>query len=86
MAHGYLLHQFLSPISNRRTDEYGGSLENRMRLPLRVAAAVRDVIPQELPLLVRISATGARPVQHRTTPPSRAQDSLSPDEPKRFFW
>ncbi len=57
MAHGYLLHQFLSPLSNRRDDEYGGSLENRMRLPLRVARAVRDVWPQDLPVFVRISAT-----------------------------
>ena len=57
MAHGYLLHEFLSPLSNRRTDRYGGSLENRMRLPLEVAQAVRTVWPQELPLFVRISAT-----------------------------
>ncbi len=57
MAHGYLLHEFLSPLSNRRDDAYGGSLENRMRLPLRVARAVRDTLPAELPLFVRISAT-----------------------------
>lgn len=57
MAHGYLLHQFLSPLSNRRDDVYGGSLENRARLPLRVAQAVREVWPQDLPLFVRISAT-----------------------------
>lgn len=57
MAHGYLLHQFLSPLSNRRNDVYGGSLENRARLPLRVARAVREVWPQDLPLFVRISAT-----------------------------
>lgn len=56
-AHGYLLHEFLSPISNHRTDAYGGSLENRMRLLLRVAERMRGVIPQELPLFVRISAT-----------------------------
>lgn len=56
-AHGYLLHEFLSPLCNRRDDEYGGSLENRMRLPLRVAAAVREAWPEELPLFVRISAT-----------------------------
>lgn len=56
-AHGYLLHEFLSPLSNRRTDRYGGSLENRMRLPLRVAEPLRQLLPQELPLFVRISAT-----------------------------
>lgn len=56
-AHGYLLHQFLSPLCNHREDEYGGSLENRMRFPLEVTRAVRDVWPDELPLFVRISAT-----------------------------
>lgn len=56
-AHGYLLHQFLSPISNLRDDEFGGSLENRMRAPLMVAKAVRETLPKELPLFVRISAT-----------------------------
>jgi 2,4-dienoyl-CoA reductase-like NADH-dependent reductase (Old Yellow Enzyme family) len=57
MAHGYLLHEFLSPLSNRRNDAYGGSLENRARLPLRVARAVREAWPEDLPLFVRISAT-----------------------------
>ena len=61
MAHGYLLHQFLSPLSNRRDDAYGGSLENRMRFPLRVATAVREVWPAHLPLFVRISATDWAP-------------------------
>ncbi len=56
-AHGYLLHEFLSPLSNHRDDEYGGSLENRMRLVLRVAAALRKLMPDEMPLFVRISAT-----------------------------
>ncbi|HEY4594808.1 MAG TPA: NADH:flavin oxidoreductase/NADH oxidase [Thermoanaerobaculia bacterium] len=56
-AHGYLLHEFLSPLSNRREDRYGGSLENRMRLTLRVAERVRGAMPEELPLFVRISAT-----------------------------
>jgi len=56
-AHGYLLHEFLSPLSNARDDDYGGSLENRMRLILRVAARLRDIIPDHLPLFVRISAT-----------------------------
>lgn len=57
MAHGYLLHEFLSPLSNRRTDEYGGSLENRMRFPLRVAEMLRKVWPNHLPLFVRLSCT-----------------------------
>jgi 2,4-dienoyl-CoA reductase-like NADH-dependent reductase (Old Yellow Enzyme family) len=57
MAHGYLLHQFLSPLTNRRTDEYGGTLENRMRLPLEVARAVREAFPVERPILARLSAT-----------------------------
>jgi NADPH2 dehydrogenase len=56
-AHGYLLHEFLSPISNQRTDEYGGSLTNRMRFPLAVFSAVRAVWPADKPLGVRISAT-----------------------------
>jgi len=56
-AHGYLLHQFLTPLANRRTDEWGGSFENRTRLFLAVVAAVRAVIPEGMPLLVRISAT-----------------------------
>ncbi|MFJ4141561.1 NADH:flavin oxidoreductase/NADH oxidase [Pseudomonas sp. NPDC089734] len=56
-AHGYLLHQFLSPLSNQRTDRYGGSFENRIRLTLEVTEAVRDVWPDELPLFVRVSAT-----------------------------
>lgn len=56
-AHGYLLHEFLSPLSNQRSDDYGGSLENRMRLLLEVVQAVREVWPQRLPLLLRISAT-----------------------------
>jgi len=56
-AHGYLLHQFLSPVSNRRSDEYGGSLENRMRFPLEVFDAVRGAFPSERPVGVRISAT-----------------------------
>lgn len=57
MAHGYLLHNFLSPLSNQRTDAYGGSLENRLRLPLEVVDAVRAVIPEEMPLIARVSAT-----------------------------
>ncbi|MFZ5826043.1 MAG: NADH:flavin oxidoreductase/NADH oxidase [Bacillota bacterium] len=56
-AHGYLLHEFLSPLSNQRTDEYGGSLENRTRLLKRVYQAVRENFPAERPVWVRISAT-----------------------------
>ena len=56
-AHGYLLHEFLSPISNHRADEYGGSLENRARMLLRVVDAVRAVWPEHKPLLVRLSCT-----------------------------
>jgi len=56
-AHGYLLHQFLSPIANCRDDAYGGSLESRMRFPLEVVAAVRDAWPADRPLGVRVSAT-----------------------------
>jgi len=55
-AHGYLLHSFLSPVSNKRTDQYGGSMANRMRLPLEVTEAVRNAWPEELPLFFRVSA------------------------------
>ena len=57
MAHGYLGCEFLSPLSNLRTDEYGGSLENRARFPREIARAVRNAIPDSMPLLVRVSAT-----------------------------
>jgi len=56
-AHGYLLHQFLSPLANHRTDQYGGSLENRMRYPLEVYEAVRAVFPSAKPIGMRVSAT-----------------------------
>lgn len=56
-AHGYLLHEFLSPLCNQRDDDYGGSLENRLRLTLRVARAAREAWPATLPLFVRISVT-----------------------------
>jgi NADPH2 dehydrogenase len=56
-AHGYLMHQFLSPISNKRTDQYGGSLENRMRYPLEVFDAVRAAFPDKKPVGIRVSAT-----------------------------
>lgn len=56
-AHGYLIHEFLSPLSNRRTDEYGGSFENRIRFALEVVESVRAAWPEDLPLWLRISAT-----------------------------
>jgi len=56
-AHGYLLHEFLSPLSNRRTDAYGGSLENRMRFPLEVLDAVRAAFPADRPVTIRVSGT-----------------------------
>jgi 2,4-dienoyl-CoA reductase-like NADH-dependent reductase (Old Yellow Enzyme family) len=56
-AHGYLISSFLSPISNRRTDEYGGSFENRIRLLVDIIKAIREVIPEGMPLLVRVSST-----------------------------
>ncbi len=57
MAHGYLFNEFLSPLSNKRIDEYGGPLENRMRLPLRIANDIRRLWPKQWPVFVRISAT-----------------------------
>jgi len=57
MAHGYLLHEFLSPLSNLRSDDYGGSFENRVRFPLQVARKIRDAWPAHLPVFVRISCT-----------------------------
>jgi 2,4-dienoyl-CoA reductase-like NADH-dependent reductase (Old Yellow Enzyme family) len=57
MAHGYLLHEFLSPLSNQRTDEFGGSFENRIRFPLKVATGIRQVWPKSRPVFIRISCT-----------------------------
>mgnify|MGYP001031167993 FL=1 len=57
MAHGYLACEFLSPLSNHREDDYGGSLKNRARFPLEVTKAVRNAIPDSMPLFVRVSAT-----------------------------
>lgn len=56
-AHGYLLHQFMSPLSNQRTDEYGGCFENRIRLTLEVVQAIQNAVPQDYPVGIRISAT-----------------------------
>jgi anthraniloyl-CoA monooxygenase len=68
MAHGYLLSSFLSPLANRRGDDFGGSLENRMRWPLEVFAAVREVWPRQLPTSVRLSATDWAPGATGITP------------------
>jgi NADPH2 dehydrogenase len=57
MAHGYLAHSFMSPISNKRTDQFGGSFDNRMRFPLEVTRAVRAVVPKGLPLGARITGS-----------------------------
>lgn len=56
-AHGYLLHEFLSPVTNKRTDEYGGSFENRVRLTLEIVELVRNTIPDSMPLFLRVSST-----------------------------
>src|SRR5690606_41446295 len=56
-AHGYLLHQFMSPLSNKREDKYGGSLENRIRLTLEVLQAMQAAVPEDYPIGVRISAS-----------------------------
>lgn len=56
-AHGYLVHQFLSPVTNKRSDEYGGSFENRTRIVREIAAAIRAAVPSEVPLFLRVSAT-----------------------------
>ncbi len=81
-AHGYLIHQFLSPLSNLRDDEYGGSLENRSRLLLRIIRAIREAVGDAVPLLVRLSATDWAPEgqngwdQHQTaTVATWAQDA-----------
>ncbi len=68
MAHGYLAHSFMSPVSNKRTDQYGGSFENRMRYPLSIARAVRKVVPERVPLGARITGSDWR------------ADGLTPDD------
>jgi len=67
-AHGYLLSSFLTPVSNKRTDEFGGSIENRLRFPLEVFRAMRDAWPADKPMSVRVSAT------------DWVEDGMSPDE------
>lgn len=74
-AHGYLLHQFLSPVANRRTDQYGGSIENRMRFPLEVFDAIRAAFPDHLPVGVRISATDW--LEHADDPSWTLTDSIA---------
>ena len=68
MAHGYLAHGFMSPVSNKRTDQYGGSFENRMKFPLSIARAVRPIVPKDIPLGARITGSDWRP------------DGLTPDD------
>jgi len=67
-AHGYLAHGFMSPVSNKRTDQYGGAFENRLRFPLSIARAVRSVVPKDIPLGARITGSDWRP------------DGLTPDD------
>jgi 2,4-dienoyl-CoA reductase-like NADH-dependent reductase (Old Yellow Enzyme family) len=78
-GHGYLIHQFLSPHSNRRSDNYGGSFENRVRFALRVVDAVRAAWPDELPLFVRVSAT-----DWLTENPEDAREGWTVEETVRF--
>lgn len=78
-AHGYLIHQFLSPYSNRRTDEYGGSFKGRTRFALEVVDAVRAVRPEDLPLFFRISAT-----DWLTDNPADDRDGWTADDTVRF--
>jgi anthraniloyl-CoA monooxygenase len=75
-AHGYLLSSFISPLTNQRTDDYGGSLANRLRYPLEVFRAMRDVWPSHLPMSVRISAHDW--VEGRTTPSKSPRPSRRP--------
>ena len=77
-AHGYLLHQFLSPLSNHREDEYGGSLENRIRFPLEVFDAVRQAFSSTKPVSIRVSATGYRPSRSGSTSRCLLAESRKP--------
>lgn len=77
-AHGYLLHEFLSPISNKRTDEYGGSFENRVRFPLEMVRAVRANFPAELPVWIRLSVTDwVEPSSETPTGGLTVEDSIA---------
>ena len=77
-AHGYLLHEFLSPLSNGRTDEYGGTFENRVRFPLEVVRAVRNNFPAELPVWVRLSVTDwVEPSSETPTGGLSVEDSIA---------
>ncbi|KAJ7236240.1 hypothetical protein C8J57DRAFT_138522 [Mycena rebaudengoi] len=75
-GHGYLLHSFLSPVSNKRTDKYGGSFENRIRLTVDVVKAVRANIPQDMPLFLRISATDCLEESMPNEPSWRIEDTI----------
>ncbi|TFK38189.1 NADPH dehydrogenase [Crucibulum laeve] len=75
-AHGYLLHEFLSPISNKRTDAYGGSWENRVRLVVEIVDEVRSIIPKDMPLFVRISATDWLEESLANEPSWRSEDTV----------
>ncbi|TDL22724.1 FMN-linked oxidoreductase [Rickenella mellea] len=75
-AHGYLLHEFISPVSNKRTDEYGGNFENRTRLTLEVVDAVRAVIPNDMPLFLRISASDWLEESMPNEPSWRIEDTV----------
>ncbi|KAF8155543.1 NADPH dehydrogenase [Crassisporium funariophilum] len=74
-AHGYLLNEFISPVSNKRTDQYGGSFENRIRLPLEVVDKVRSIIPKDMPLFLRISGTDWLEVSMSNEPSWRSEDT-----------
>ncbi|KAL1948742.1 hypothetical protein VTO73DRAFT_10548 [Trametes versicolor] len=75
-AHGFLLHQFLSPMTNKRTDEYGGSFENRARLTIEVVDAIRKAIPESVPLFLRLSATDWLEKVLPNEPSWRIEDSI----------
>ena len=75
-AHGYLLHEFVSPVTNKRTDQYGGSFENRVRLTLEIVELTRKIIPEGMPLFLRISATDWLEEVEPDTPSWRIEDTV----------